>query len=339
MAIVAVNWKGWRDTLECMESVQELDYTNYLMIVVDNNSEDDSIRQIKAWAQVKADPRYTLVEYSQPAAEAGGEFEKEVSLQAALPQNRTVLIANETNSGPTGGANLGIQYALRRKPSADYVFLLDNDARVNQDTLTRLVDVSRREDCSIVGGQVLDLLSGLPHFPKRTTTTGYFFAPFVNDGAWTPPAGVKSWITCNADGPAMLLRRDALMALDAARGRFLDSALFSEGWEFEVCSLARKLGYVTMGTNEAFVWHKGDRGYRQALNPRRFYYSVRNRVILSRAYLPTLLRVVFHFIDLLHCALSMARCAVRRRPDVVLAEIRGLIDGYSGVCKNRAHQY
>jgi GT2 family glycosyltransferase len=308
------------------------------MIVVDNSSEDDSVTQIKAWAQAKADHGYTLVEYTQAAAEGGGEPGKEASLQAASPRNRMVLIANTTNSGPTGGANLGIQYALRRKPSADYVFLLDNDARVSPDTLTRLVDVSRREECSIVGGKILDLLSGSPQYPHRTTTMGRFFAPFVDDGLWTPPAGVTSWITCNANGGAMLLRRDVLLALNAARGCFLDSSLFSDGWEFEVCSFARKFGYVTMGTNEAFVWHKGDREYRHPLNPQRFYYSVRNRGLLSRAYLPAALRVVFHFIDLVHCALSVARCAVRRRPDIAMAEIRGIIDGYRGACKNKAFQ-
>jgi len=338
IAIVSVNWNGWRDTLDCLESIRNLDHTNYLMIVVDNSSEDGSVTQIKTWAQAKADRGYTLVEYTQAAAEGGGEPGKEASLQAASPRNRIVLIANTTNSGPTGGANLGIQYALRRKPSADYVFLLDNDARVSPGTLTRLVNVSRREDCSIVGGQILDLFSGSRQYPDRTTTTGSFFAPFVNDRLWTPPAGITSWITCNANGGAMLLRRDALLALDAARGYFLDSSLFSDGWEFELCSFALEVGYVTMGTNEAFVWHKGDREYRQALNPRRFYYSARNRLLLSRAYLPAPLRVVFHFIDLVRCALSVARCAVRRRPDVALAEIRGIIDGYRGICKNKAFQ-
>jgi len=336
VAIVSVNWNGWRDTLECLEFVRSLDHTNYLMIVVDNASEDDSVTQIKAWAQAEAERGYTLVEYSQATAEAGGELGKEASLQAASPRNRMVLIANQTNSGPTGGANLGIAYALRRKPSADYVFLLDNDARVNRDTLARLVAVSRREVCSIVGGQILDLLSGTPQYPHRTTAMGYFFAPIVHDGLWAPPAGVGSWITCNANGGAMLLRRDALQALEAARGCFLDSSLFSDGWEFEVCSFVRKLGYVTMDTNEAAVWHKGDREYRRELNPRRFYYMVRNRVLLSRAYLPASLRVLFHLVNLLLCALRVVKCGLRRRPDVAGATIRGIFDGYRQVHKPKA---
>ena len=41
VAISILNWNGWRDTLECLESVRRLDYPNYLAIVVDNGSWDD----------------------------------------------------------------------------------------------------------------------------------------------------------------------------------------------------------------------------------------------------------------------------------------------------------
>jgi hypothetical protein len=64
IAIVAVNWNGWRDTLECLESVRQLAYPNYLMIVVDNNSQDDSVAQIRAWARDRAGLRARRVRRS-----------------------------------------------------------------------------------------------------------------------------------------------------------------------------------------------------------------------------------------------------------------------------------
>ncbi len=112
VAIVAVNWNGGRDTLECMESVSHLDYPDYLMIVVDNGSEDDSLARIAEWAHRKKG--YLLVEYPELTARAGGEAVKERALAATLPANRAVLIRSGVNSGPTGGGNLGIEYALRR---------------------------------------------------------------------------------------------------------------------------------------------------------------------------------------------------------------------------------
>jgi len=33
VAISILNWNGWQDTLECLESVRRLDYPNYLTIV------------------------------------------------------------------------------------------------------------------------------------------------------------------------------------------------------------------------------------------------------------------------------------------------------------------
>jgi GT2 family glycosyltransferase len=328
VAIVSVNWNGWHDALECLESVRQLDFPNYVMIVVDNNSEDDSVARIEAWARERREQGYRLVQYGEPAARAGGEPAKERTLEVASSPNRAVLVRNTVNSGPTGGGNLGIEYALRRKPPADYVFLLDNDGRVSPDTLRELMQVSQAEDAPIVGARILDSRTGRVQHAERTTTMGFFFVPWVRDWLWHPPAGVSSWTTCNANGGAMLLRNDVLCAVRAARGNFLDDGLFSDGWEFEVCSFSRQLGYRTVATDRAFIWHSGDLGYRNALNSGRFHHSARNHILLAHSYLPTGWRLVFYAVNIPLCALRIAKCLVRRRPDVARAIIRGTIEGY-----------
>jgi GT2 family glycosyltransferase len=127
VVIVSVNWNGWRDTLECLESVRRLDYPNYLMIVVDNASRDDSLARIREWAEKKEG--YLLVEYPETVARAGGEVVQEQALTAALPASRAVLIRSAVNAAITGGGNLAIEYALRRDQPVDYVFMLENDAK------------------------------------------------------------------------------------------------------------------------------------------------------------------------------------------------------------------
>lgn len=47
VAIIILNWNGWRDTIECLESLYQIDYPNYDVIIVDNSSEDDSVDKIK----------------------------------------------------------------------------------------------------------------------------------------------------------------------------------------------------------------------------------------------------------------------------------------------------
>ena len=49
--IIILNYNGWKDTIECLESVLRNDYPNYQVIVVDNGSPNNSIEYIKAWVE------------------------------------------------------------------------------------------------------------------------------------------------------------------------------------------------------------------------------------------------------------------------------------------------
>jgi glycosyltransferase involved in cell wall biosynthesis len=53
VAIIILNWNGWKDTIECLESVFRIDYPNYQVIVVDNGSTDDSVEKIKVCTEGK----------------------------------------------------------------------------------------------------------------------------------------------------------------------------------------------------------------------------------------------------------------------------------------------
>jgi GT2 family glycosyltransferase len=45
---VIVNWNGWQDTLECLDSLRLQDYANLGVVVVDNGSSNDSVARIRA---------------------------------------------------------------------------------------------------------------------------------------------------------------------------------------------------------------------------------------------------------------------------------------------------
>ena len=51
--IIIVNYSGWKDTIECLESIYNSHYTNFQVIVVDNASPNNSIIKIKNWAEGK----------------------------------------------------------------------------------------------------------------------------------------------------------------------------------------------------------------------------------------------------------------------------------------------
>jgi GT2 family glycosyltransferase len=46
VAIVLVNYRGWRDTVECLDSLLALRYPAFHVFVVDNESPDDSVARI-----------------------------------------------------------------------------------------------------------------------------------------------------------------------------------------------------------------------------------------------------------------------------------------------------
>src|SRR5690349_24385365 len=144
--IVIVNWNGWRDTIECLESVFRLHHSNFTVIVCDNASCDGSLERIMEWA--KGDRLASFVSgemkaYTSPPVAKQIPF---VLLKASdvkdLRQNigceRLILIRSEQNLGFAGGNNLGLRYVLNRNDQ-EYVWLINNDTVVHPDALGEMI--------------------------------------------------------------------------------------------------------------------------------------------------------------------------------------------------------
>jgi len=72
--IIILNWNNWPDALECLESLENNDYHNYQVVIIDNGSKE--------------------------------------KLQAPSPEIK--IIYNKENLGFSGGNNVGIKYALEK---------------------------------------------------------------------------------------------------------------------------------------------------------------------------------------------------------------------------------
>lgn len=103
VVIIVLNWNGKDNTIECIKSLNNLIYSNYEIVVVDNASIDGSQESIK-----ENFPGVTL-------------------------------ILNRENLGFGGGLNCGIVEALKR--DADYVLCLNNDVVLKADLVTELVKI------------------------------------------------------------------------------------------------------------------------------------------------------------------------------------------------------
>ena len=164
VSIIILNWNGWKDTIECLESLYGITYPNYVVVVVDNGSEDESIEKIKEWAKGKIEVKSKFfeynpvnkpiryIEYNRESAEAGGVKEKEV--QGLASSKKMVIIGNEKNYGFAEGNNIGMEYALRAL-NPDYILLLNNDTVVESKFLSELVEVAEGDEkIGIVGPSI-----------------------------------------------------------------------------------------------------------------------------------------------------------------------------------------
>lgn len=100
--VILVNYNGYKDTIECVNSLRKINYSNFKIIIVDNGSNDDSLEILKQ------------------------------------NLNDCIILECKENRGFSGGNNIGINYAL--KHDAEYILMLNNDTLVEADFLNYMVE-------------------------------------------------------------------------------------------------------------------------------------------------------------------------------------------------------
>ncbi|MDZ7356735.1 MAG: glycosyltransferase family 2 protein, partial [candidate division KSB1 bacterium] len=115
VAVIILNWNNWQDTVECLESLAQIDYPNYQVIVIDNGSSDDSVVQLKH--------RFDWIRL----------FE----------------------TGENLGFSAGVNYGIERAKDSELVLLLNNDTIVAPNFLTELVKTIQSDNTiGLVGGRI-----------------------------------------------------------------------------------------------------------------------------------------------------------------------------------------
>jgi hypothetical protein len=159
--VIILNWNGWRDTIECPESVLRSDYGSFRVIVCDNDSGDHSLDRIAEWARgdlasVCSNPE--LQHLTTPPRPKPIPFLRigpgeQVSLETR--SETLFLVQTGANLGFAGGNNVGLRLALDAG-DLDYAWLLNNDTVVEPGALSSLVaTMQERPDVGICGSTLL----------------------------------------------------------------------------------------------------------------------------------------------------------------------------------------
>ncbi len=160
VAIVLVNWNGWRDSVECINSLLAQSYPNFHIFLVDNDSHDQSIENIGAWCQApRAQPGWRQHEgvdrFSDSSARVAFRVEDHTGrvLRPPAADCRVTLIRSGGNLGFAGGCNVGIRAA--GLDEFDFFWLLNSDTVVHRDALTALIErASADERLGMIGSTI-----------------------------------------------------------------------------------------------------------------------------------------------------------------------------------------
>ena len=117
VAIIIVNWKKYGITITCIESILNSTYSNFKIILVDNESDNKKVKNFKY-------------------------------------RNEIEIIQNKKNEGFSKANNIGIDYAL--KNNYDYTLLINNDTIVEKNLIEVLLKTAQAKSFLVVQPLILN---------------------------------------------------------------------------------------------------------------------------------------------------------------------------------------
>jgi len=257
--IIIVNWNGKKDTLVCLDSLSKISAKgmNVKTLVVDNASTDDSVAAIRA----------------------------------AYPD--IIILESSVNEGFTGGNNRGIRYA--RQHDADYVWLLNNDTKVDTQVLTKLVEVFSDKKIGIAGSKIYFAPGKEFHvdrYKKSDLGNVIWYAGGKIDWAnmYASHRGVDEIDTGQYDrlgdtdfvtGCSLMIRREVIENIG-----FLDDRFFLYLEDLDYSLRAKKAGFRAVYVPGSRLWHVNSGSTGKPGHGLHQYYLTRNRLLVGMRYAP-----------------------------------------------------
>lgn len=329
VVIIVLNWNGWKDTIECLESLYQIDYPNYCVIVVDNGSENNSVEKIKEYCdgRINVSSKYfkysqhnkpiKIIEYAKQEIKTINNFNS----KSNFTNRCLILVRNEKNYGFPEGNNIGIKFALKAL-DPDYILLLNNDTVVDKHFLKELVKIAERDrSIGMVAPKQFSywnpneaiLRAHNLSLTKLITETLFASKEKRREQERNYDREVD-W----AQASCLLVRKEVIKKIG-----LLDSKYFLTWEDLDWCISARKAGYKIVYSSKSKFWHKVSRSTKKS--PVTCYFEARNAFLFYRKhkdYSPLIF--VITAMILLSKFVSVLRTYNRR---AFISFCRGITDG------------
>jgi GT2 family glycosyltransferase len=266
-AVVIVNWNGFADTIEAIESFKQDLQLEYVFIV-DNGSTDNSVEEIvKYFNRRKINPVIF--------------YERENGDEPSFNENsHYYLLSGSKNRGFAGGNN----FALRlfwHQISFSYFWLLNNDTVILQNSLNELISSIESDDSiGFAGSVIMDYTNR-----ESIQCCGGRLLPYFGVAKMICKNERIEEITelkaCKADyqsGASLLVKRDVIEKIG-----LLDEMFFMYSEEADWQLRGRQAGFSNRLSMKSLIYHKGTvstKGRRHLF----YYYYNRGSILLTRKH-------------------------------------------------------
>jgi GT2 family glycosyltransferase len=299
IAVIVLHFRNLGDTLECLDSLIQQDYSNFEIILVDNGSQDSFL------------------------------------LDAVKNYPRLQFIRNDRNFGFAEGNNIGIRYALKR--GADAVLLLNNDTVCSPQLLSVFAKAAQAHpDAAVFGAKIYfyDDPTVIWHAGGNvhpSTFRCYHEGCPISDLE-------KKWDDVRdigyACGCALFVICDVIKEVGLMAPEF-----FLIWEEIDWCWRIRNAGYRCLYVPEAKVWHKISRAFDGGnRGPFWQYYYFRNRLLFLKRHLPVNKRIHFYLTVFLKELFQIVYFSLSPHTDPYLKKLnRAALKGISHYLTRRFH--
>jgi len=286
VTIVIVNYNGWEDTIECLESVYKIDYPYFSVVLVDNNSNDESLSKIREYCKGELKIVSQYFDYNPENKplflQEFDNYEKGIKLRY-LNKNDSdslTLIKNNRNYGFAEGNNIGIRFSLNNL-DPEYVLLLNNDTVVGENLLDDLVKTGEsKEEIGILGPKIYfydkpDVIwSAGCRISWKLSRGIQIGTNEVDQGQFDKQREVEY-----VSGSSFLIKTEAIQKIG-----LMDEKYFLYFEESDWTLRANHAGYKSLYVPTAHIWHKVSQSGGGISKPIGLYYITRNRWIFMRKW-------------------------------------------------------